>query len=549
MDDGRTLVFAHLSAFADPIQALVTRAQASSGRYQQDIWPSAEQLAAFQQGDLLALSGATGTGAPHLHIEIRGADGRPQNPLLSGLEPSDERAPVISEFRLLPLDPSSRIDGRARAVAVEPGGQLRATGKIGVQLRAKDYTEHASFPLMPARVELFVDGESVYSMAQESFDFAESGQMRLEIDRDGGARWIRLYRREGNALQHREGPHGFSFELAGDGREHLLECVVGDAAGNEARASLQLLATSDWALSTAAEAPFDSLAPGLAVHFGEAVCELRTAALPTGAEWVGKGLAAMGTAATARWLGERGWPFAIAGGERRERTEFGDRGLWIEDGDGSAMFAGGLLRLGGSRSIAADELPEGCEALGPAVELRSHGAAFADELLVGWEFLAPLAPGSALFARTGNGRWKCIADGEGTTATALRGTINRPGWIAPILDGRAPQIGNWRVDGGGEVARVSRLPVARRGLHDGLRLPAWPAILVDVREEGAGLAVEDVITRLDGKLFPARFDPEDGFIAFDFHVEPAPGEHLAEVELRDRVGNVARAEARFTLLP
>lgn len=550
LEDGRTLVFAHLSAFVDPIQEIVTRAQSASRRYEQDLSPSAAGAPRFRRGELLALSGATGTGAPHLHLELRGADGRPQNPLLFGFEPSDRRAPDISELRLLPLDAASRVEGRARAAAVEPGGQIRAVGRLGVQLRARDTTEHASFPLMPARIELWLDDRLQFSMAQEEFDFAESGQMRLEIDRDDGSRWIRLYRRAGNSLGKREGPSGLSFEIADDGSEHRLEVVVGDAAGNLTRASVRLLAAREAAASPGDRLEFDPLGPGLEVHFGEAVCEIRTVDdLPTAAKEVAAGVHALETGAAVAWLRTRGWDAAIAGGEAAKRRRFGEAGLWIEDPTGQGLYPGGVLRLGATEAIAPGGFPEGCKPLGPAVELRSHGTAFAAGLAVGWAFEGPLAAGGALFQRAAGDDWKYIGVREGPECRDLRAVIDRSGWIAPFRDNLPPRLGPWRLENGGGVDEIRRRDEVERLAQDGLRLPAWPSVILEIHEAGAGVAVEDVLTRLDGAPFPARYNPEEGLLAFDFHVEPAAGEHVAEVEVRDRVGNVARQQLRFSLHP
>jgi hypothetical protein len=550
LDDGRTLVFAHLSAFVDPIQALVTNGQSASGRYEQDLWPTPAEAPRFARGELLALSGATGTGAPHLHLELRGVDGRPHNPLLFGFEPSDRRAPEISELRILPLDAKSRVEGRARAARVEPGGRIRATGRLGVQVRATDTTEHAAFPLMPARLELRLDERLQFSMAQESFDFAQSGQMRLEIDRDDPPRWIRLYRRTGNSLAKREGLPGLSFELVDDGSEHLLEVMVSDAAGNLSRATVRILATAEAAGPQPDALEFDALGPALEVHFGEAVSEIRTAEpVPAAAEELAAGVYALESGAAVSWLRSHGWRAAIAGGESAERRPFGESGLWIQDPSGEGLYPGGVLRLGATEQISPDELPEGCVALGPAVELRSHGAAFASELSVGWAVEGALAHGTALFQRTGNGAFKYIGAREGPECRDLRGAIDRPGWIAPFRDDLAPRLGPWQLEGGGPIDTLQRRGDVERLVQDGLRLPAWPSVILQIHEEGAGVAVEDVVARLDGAPFPARYNPEEGFLAFDFHVEPGVGEHLAEVEVRDRVGNVARQQLRFTLLP
>ncbi|HTO90955.1 MAG TPA: M23 family metallopeptidase [Candidatus Sulfotelmatobacter sp.] len=103
--DGRLVVLAHLDAFAPPLAAYVQSAQDSTARYEQDLWLERERFP-VRAGQLLAWSGASGTGAPHLHIEIRRGDVS-LNPQLAGLP---VRIPLATQIRALTLEP---LDGRS----------------------------------------------------------------------------------------------------------------------------------------------------------------------------------------------------------------------------------------------------------------------------------------------------------------------------------------------------------------------------------------------------------------------------------------------------
>ena len=68
---------------------------------------------AVQKGDVVAFSGETGAGLPHLHLELRREDSVAVNPLLNGFhDTQDNVPPVIQSFFLYPSDVRTAIDGR-----------------------------------------------------------------------------------------------------------------------------------------------------------------------------------------------------------------------------------------------------------------------------------------------------------------------------------------------------------------------------------------------------------------------------------------------------
>ena len=83
-DDGRLLVYGHLSAFDEPLASYVAGVQDSNGVYEQDLWLDAKRYH-VTPGQRIGWSGRSGTGPPHLHFEIRRGDVA-YNPLLAGGE-------------------------------------------------------------------------------------------------------------------------------------------------------------------------------------------------------------------------------------------------------------------------------------------------------------------------------------------------------------------------------------------------------------------------------------------------------------------------------
>src|SRR5512140_838447 len=68
--DGRTVVYGHLARFAPRLDAYVAAHQDSAGEYEQDLLPRAGEIA-FHSGEVVAWSGQSGAGPPHLHFELR----------------------------------------------------------------------------------------------------------------------------------------------------------------------------------------------------------------------------------------------------------------------------------------------------------------------------------------------------------------------------------------------------------------------------------------------------------------------------------------------
>ncbi|MCK4596709.1 hypothetical protein KAU04_01675, partial [bacterium] len=77
-----------------------------------------------------------------------------------------------------------------------------------------------------------------------------------------------------------------------------------------------------------------------------------------------------------------------------------------------------------------------------------------------------------------------------------------------------------------------------------------PAISAKVRDTGSGIGGEENVTLvLDGQILISRYDPPVESISYRPQEPLDPGEHLLEVLVRDRAGNQARAQSRFTIIP
>ncbi|MFN2372137.1 MAG: M23 family metallopeptidase, partial [Candidatus Krumholzibacteriia bacterium] len=211
---GRTTVYAHLERFSDRIAALVAAERARSGVYRVRLEPGPDALP-VRAGDVLGLSGQSGTGGPHLHFEVRDDAQRPLNPLDWGFAVADTFAPVIAAVTAHAVVPVAGLPV-ARAVRDEAGLRgtlpvLEVRGPVAFSARITDRADVRGHVLEPWLLEVFLDGRPVYRRRNERFAFADNNQLRLEwchvADQDGATvlreHW--LFRREGVDVPGREG--------------------------------------------------------------------------------------------------------------------------------------------------------------------------------------------------------------------------------------------------------------------------------------------------------------------------------------------------------
>lgn len=212
--DGRTVVYAHLSRFEGALADTLRAFQLREGTAYLDrtFPPGAFPVRA---GDVVAHTGQSGVGVPHLHVEIRDEAERPLDPLRAGLPVADTTPPWIQRIALTPLTPLSSVDGRSDTVIldVHPGeaggaGRIPRTipveGEVGLAVELDETTDVCRFRLAPARLELGEGDETLYSVDYARFSFAETGDMDQQIDPRFSyasvGRFHNLYRRPGNDL-------------------------------------------------------------------------------------------------------------------------------------------------------------------------------------------------------------------------------------------------------------------------------------------------------------------------------------------------------------
>lgn len=211
LDTGEVAVYAHLSGFNDKIEEHIEREQQRTGKYRVNIFLKPE-LIPVAQGDVIAYTGQTGIGAPHLHFEIRDRANRPTNPLLKGYRLPDTVSPILSKVSFSPLDANSDVNGDFKPLVtaprwLRPGEYIipetvKIWGNVGLGVIADDKGNDGTNDYGVYRLRLFVDEVLQFSYQFDLLNFQTNSMVELEreyrLNRRSQGRFYKLYKDQFN---------------------------------------------------------------------------------------------------------------------------------------------------------------------------------------------------------------------------------------------------------------------------------------------------------------------------------------------------------------
>lgn len=256
--DGFVYVFGHLSAFTPAMDTVIKCAQYRAERYSVDLILPADSLP-VKKGSVVAYSGESGAGAPHLHFEKRLTDEYPLNPQTHGFSLPDQVRPALSRIGFQQTDDHSLfVNGQRKwFMPVRPG---RGAGKFvldsvpyfsapfGILIDGDDRTRADGMKQAIPFLRLEIDGRLMYESRFDTLSFATGKSVYFEYDfeqaSDGDKSVRRLFHLPFNAFSGSRGING-SDGVIGlpsiDIGRHKARVVAEDSYGNTSELSFDFL--------------------------------------------------------------------------------------------------------------------------------------------------------------------------------------------------------------------------------------------------------------------------------------------------------------------
>ncbi len=212
--DGNATLYAHLDSFDDPIDEKVYEHQNEAAQYSVTIHFEPDEFV-YNRGDIIARSGATGAGPPHIHFEIRDPNNNPLNPKFSNnIEIHDRMPPIFNRIAAIPTIASAFVNDRITpvtmpAVAIHPGeyvirNLIRISGVVGLAADVHDRNNDTWYRHGIYSMEFFIEDSLYYSLQYDRIPMAHRHQIRLHYDHHlldtGRGRFQKLFIEEGNVL-------------------------------------------------------------------------------------------------------------------------------------------------------------------------------------------------------------------------------------------------------------------------------------------------------------------------------------------------------------
>ncbi|MCK5739627.1 M23 family metallopeptidase, partial [bacterium] len=199
LDTGETAVFGHLQRFSAPLEEMISALQIEKGCFTVSKRFGASEFP-IAQGEILAYTGQSGIGPPHLHFELRDSLNRPINPLAKPYQITDTQPPVVRNLAVIPLAGGTQINGtyepqifqmhRDSFGNYQLASPLYLFGKVGLAVETYDPIDQTTNKLGAYQIRLWVDEALVYDVSYERFDYARTHEIALIYDyrlQQGGA--------------------------------------------------------------------------------------------------------------------------------------------------------------------------------------------------------------------------------------------------------------------------------------------------------------------------------------------------------------------------
>lgn len=509
-DSGRTYVYAHLSRIGNRWRDQIRRTQAQRGRYDVTLhFPAGKHD--VRRGEVLAVSGQSGTSGPHLHFEVRDRANRPLDPQAHGFGVPDTIAPVIHKVRVMPAAPEARVEGDLFAYSVSGDPlvgelpRLRVVGPVAFTAQVLEVADIKGHRLEPYRLSVSLDDSLVYEARNEVYDFAAQHRMRLEWRESDGPREHWLHRRPGNDLPGRLGG-GWSLDPAvlQPGR-HVVRLEVADRAGNASAVH--------WPLVVFEDAPGEP--PASRSEWARDPVRIEWPTVSDGDQWMTPYLGRDADGVVFAQRGDGADPLT-----RGIHTHIPDNLTAAERG--AAILKQGLHADAWSiRILAAD-----WTSAKPVTVVMAHG-------------LPDTIPDDLGLYRQNHRGWSYVGNPQRQGEHWLLET-DEPGRYALFIDRNAPYLGPGPDEGivrGAEASAVGAVSA-----------PVWEIFAIRAEDMGAGVNPASVTVTLDARPLIVEPDPPRDRLLIELPDETPLGGHRLDVRVSDYAGRVTERSYELNLI-
>lgn len=211
-DNGYMTVYGHLLKFPEPVAQAVRERQYADECFAVDIAFAPGELP-VKCGNVLAYAGNSGYSfGPHLHFEVRSADGEElYNPLLFYKDiVTDKKAPVAQAVAFYPLEGQGMVCGAPSSLVrkVQSGllaDTIEVWGRVGFGIKALDYMTGTTNKYGVYELDLYVDDSLRFSAKADSFSYSENRLINAWVDYErlaaGEGRFLRSFILPNNPLR------------------------------------------------------------------------------------------------------------------------------------------------------------------------------------------------------------------------------------------------------------------------------------------------------------------------------------------------------------
>lgn len=249
-DNGTYSVYAHLNRFEPSLQAYTDSIRMQDYSFSIDKIVAEDSLY-YEKGDLIAYTGSSGVGPPHLHYELRDSNNEPFNPLLTNISVRDDLNPVFRQLGIEFLNPTTlKPEGYDIVNARSAGnsynfGKVTVNQPIGLSVNVHDRANHTPNVYAVYTLTMVHEADTLFHSKVDNFSYQEGRQMFLDrsyqilAERRRG--FQRLYRVKGNRLPIYEKLKNEGVLALNEG-EYPIRIIASDVYGNttEARVTLNV---------------------------------------------------------------------------------------------------------------------------------------------------------------------------------------------------------------------------------------------------------------------------------------------------------------------